>query len=94
MGVVTVEEGNNDNNDNNGHDGGRNKGASEGSFDESPKYSSGLVYQDLNGHGTHCAGIIAGKSYGVAKRHGLLQSRFLRPMVVGRLKVCCRGLSG
>jgi oryzin len=32
----------------------------------------GAEFVDANGHGTHCAGTIAGKEYGVAKRANLI----------------------
>jgi len=32
----------------------------------------GVPFVDANGHGTHCAGTIAGKEYGVSKRAQLI----------------------
>lgn len=38
----------------------------------------GDISADTNGHGTHCAGIIAGKTFGVAKRANVIAVKVLR----------------
>ncbi|TEB31173.1 subtilisin-like protein [Coprinellus micaceus] len=37
----------------------------------------GAPYADGNGHGTHCAGIVAGKTFGVAKRANIVAVKVL-----------------
>ena len=47
---------------------------------------------DVNGHGTHCAGTIGGKKYGVAKKANLYSVRVLEETGVGSVSCTVRAL--
>ena len=48
--------------------------------------------RDCNGHGTHCAGIAAGKTYGVAKKANIYNLRALNCYGVGALSGIVMGI--
>lgn len=58
----------------------------------SPGYNAypGVPFVDVNGHGTHCAGTIAGKVYGVAKRANLIAVKVFHSGSVSFSVFSCR----
>lgn len=48
--------------------------------------------EDLNGHGTHCAGIIGSKTYGVAKNANLIAVKVLRSNGDGKMSDVIKGI--
>jgi len=52
----------------------------------------GDLDEDGNGHGTHCSGTIAGKSYGVAKKAKIVAVKVLRSNGSGTMSDVVRGI--
>lgn len=50
------------------------------------------IDEDLNGHGTHCAGIIGSRNYGVAKKTNLIAVKVLRSDGNGEMSDVIKGI--